>query len=195
MGPADGGGWARDGDGLSLAEPVGRPQRVPCAAMTSMNATVLYPGSFDPVHLGHLDVIEQAAELFGRVVVAVMHNREKPGGLFSVDERMAMITASLSHLPGIDVQQSTGLAIDAARDFGVDFIVKGLRNAGDFEIEQQMAHTNHSVSGVRTVYVACRPDRVFLSSRFIREIAQYGRDVSHLVPAVVAEGLSRKFST
>ena len=86
-----------------------------------------------------------------------------------------------------------GLAIDAAATFSVDFIVKGLRNSGDFEVEQQMAHTNQSVSGIRTVYVPCRPDQVFLSSRFIREIAQYGRDVSHLVPKPVAAELARVF--
>ena len=153
--------------------------------------SVLYPGSFDPVHLGHVDVIEQAAELFGDVVVAVMHNPAKPSGLFSVAQRVTMLEASLGHLSAVRVQPHTGLAIDAARDFGTSFIVKGLRNASDFEIEQQMAHTNHSVSGVRTVYVACRPDRVFLSSRFIREIAQYGGDVSHLVPATVASELAR----
>lgn len=152
---------------------------------------MLYPGSFDPIHLGHVDVVEQAVELFGNVVVVVMHNRAKPSGMFSVEERMAMIGESLAHVEGVQVEQSTGLAIDAAKQFEVDFIVKGLRNAGDFEIEQQMAHTNYSVSGVRTVYVACRPDRVFLSSRFIREIAQYGGDVSHLVPAPVASELAR----
>lgn len=154
---------------------------------------MLYPGSFDPMHFGHVDVVEQALELFGDVVVAAMYNPSKPSGLFSIDERVEMITKSLAHLDRVSVEPYSGLAIDAARDFGVDFIVKGLRNAGDFEIEQQMAHTNHSVSGVRTVYVPCRPDQVFLSSRFIREIAQYRRDVSHLVPAPVADALARMF--
>lgn len=163
--------------------------------------SVLYPGSFDPIHLGHVDVVEQAVELFGNVVVVVMHNPSKPSGLFTIDERLAMMKASLDGIASADgvnsvrIEQATGLAIDAAKQFEVDFIVKGLRNAGDFEIEQQMAHTNYSVSGVRSVYVACRPDRVFLSSRFIREIAQYGGDVSHLVPMAVADGLARKFLT
>jgi pantetheine-phosphate adenylyltransferase len=155
--------------------------------------SVLYPGSFDPIHLGHVDVVEQAVELFGNVVVVAMHNPSKPSGLFSIEDRLAMIESGLSDIRGVRIEQCTGLAIDAAKQFGVDFIVKGLRNAGDFEIEQQMAHTNYSVSGMRTVYVACRPDRVFLSSRFIREIAQYGGDVSHLVPEAVAKGLTRIF--
>ena len=159
--------------------------------MNAPNTRVLYPGSFDPVHLGHVDVIEQAAELFGEVVVAAMHNPSKPGGLFPIEARVTMLRASLAHLPTVTVEPFVGLAIDAAKAFEVGFIVKGLRNAGDFEIEQQMAHTNHSVAGVRTVYVACRPDRVFLSSRFLREIAMYGGDVSHLVPAPVASELAR----
>ncbi|HEY4332012.1 MAG TPA: pantetheine-phosphate adenylyltransferase [Ilumatobacteraceae bacterium] len=161
--------------------------------MKPSNTSVLYPGSFDPMHLGHVDVIEQALELFGSVVVAAMHNPSKPSGMFTIEQRLTLIEASVGGLDGVRIVPFSGLAIDAARELQVDFIIKGLRNAGDFEIEQQMAHTNHSVTGVRTVFVPCRPDRVFLSSRFIREIAQYGRDVSHLVPAPVAGELARLF--
>ena len=152
-------------------------------------AIVLYPGSFDPIHLGHLDIIEQSAELFGDVVVAVMHNDEKPAGVFTVDDRVRADQDSASELDlteNVRVVTHTGLAVDAARLAGADFIVKGLRNAGDFEIEQQMALTNHSVSGVRTVYLPCRMDRGFISSRFVREIARYGGAVQHLVPRPVA---------
>ena len=163
------------------------------ASVHAPGLTVLTPGSFDPIHLGHLDVVEQSVELFGSVVVAVMHNPAKPSGLFSLDERLDMARASVSHLPRVRVEAFAGLAIDAARTAGVDFIVKGLRTPADFEIEQQMALTNHSVSGVRTVYLPCRPDLSFVSSRFIREIAQYGGEVSHLVPPAVAEQLARTF--
>jgi pantetheine-phosphate adenylyltransferase len=163
--------------------------------MNASAISVLYPGSFDPLHVGHVDVIEQGVELFGRVVVVAMHNPAKPSGIFTIDERVAMIEASLAHLPGVQIEPFHGLAVDAADQFNTDFILKGLRNSGDFEIEQQMAHTNHSVSGVRTVFVPCRPDQVYVSSRFIREIAQYGGDVSHLVPAPVAAELARIFPT
>ena len=153
-------------------------------------STVLYPGSFDPFHLGHLDVIEQSVALFGGVVVAVMHNPSKPGGMFTVDERLEMITESVAHLSGVEVRSFAGLAVDAARAADAAFIVKGLRTGGDFEVEQQMAHTNHAVSGVRTVYLPCNPALVFISSRFIREIAIYGGDVSALVPPPVARQLA-----
>lgn len=159
-------------------------------------ATVLYPGSFDPLHLGHLDVVEQAVELFGDVVVAVMHNHEKTGGLFTVDERVTLIEASVAEVGISDrvrVSAHAGLAIDAAVAEDVDFIVKGLRTAADFEIEQQMALTNHSVAAIRTVYVPGRADRLYISSRFVREIARYGRAVAHMVPDPVDDALNTKF--
>jgi len=158
-------------------------------------ATVLYPGSFDPIHLGHLDVVEQALELFGTVVVAAMHNPSKPSGLFSLDERLAMIDEAVEPLRGegreVRVAAFAGLAVDAARELGTDFIVKGLRTGGDFEVEQQMAQTNYVAAGVRTVYLPCKPALVFISSRFIREIAKYGGDVSPMVPPAVLSHLQR----
>ena len=156
-------------------------------------STVLYPGSFDPFHLGHLDVVEQAAELFGTVVVAVLHNPEKPSGTLSTEERLAAIRASCAHVPGVRAEAFAGLAVDAARAVGALCIVKGLRTPGDFEVEQQMAHTNHAVSGVRTVYVPCAPAHGHISSRFIREIAAHGGDVSSMVPSAVGDALAARF--
>ena len=150
----------------------------------------LYPGSFDPLHLGHVDVIDQAAALFGSVIIVTMHNPAKPSGLFTLQERLIMIGESLAGRSGVAVESYPGLAIDAARTFGADVIVKGLRSAADFEVEQQMALTNHAVSGIRTVFVAASPGLGFISSRYIREIARYGRDVSALVPGPVAERLA-----
>lgn len=156
-------------------------------------AGVLYPGSFDPIHLGHLDVIEQAQELFGTVVVAIMYNPSKRSGLFSADERAELASDAVSHLDGVAVQLHTGLAVQAAQRANVEFIVKGLRTAGDFEIEQQMAQNNHAVTGVRTVFVPCRPALGYISSRFVREIAKYGGDTAHLVPPAVATALRTVF--
>ncbi|MEY4228602.1 MAG: phosphopantetheine adenylyltransferase [Actinomycetota bacterium] len=153
-------------------------------------STVIYPGSFDPFHLGHLDVVEQAVQLFGDVVVAVMHNPQKASGQFAAEERVAMITASVSHLPKVRVQAFSGLAIDAAKAVQASCIVKGLRTPADFEVEQQMAHTNYTVSGIRTVYVPCAPALGFISSRFIREISAHGGDVSSMVPSAVANVLN-----
>ena len=155
---------------------------------------VLYPGSFDPIHHGHIDVIEQAHELFGSVVVAVMHNHAKRSGIFSVEQRIELASNALSHLDGVVVEAHTGLAVQAAARADADFIVKGLRNSEDFEIEQQMAHNNYAVTGIRTVYLPCRAGRGYISSRFVREIAKYGEDIGHLVPEAVAEALRTAFA-
>lgn len=160
----------------------------------SEKSAALYPGSFDPFHNGHLDVVTQAVELFGTVVVGAMHNREKTGGLFTLDERLELIRESVAHLRGVTVAAYAGLAVHAARDAGVRFIVKGLRTPADFEIEQQMAQTNYEVSKVRTVYLPCTPALSFISSRFIREIAKEGGDVTSMVPEPVAAGLAVKFT-
>jgi pantetheine-phosphate adenylyltransferase len=159
-------------------------------------ATVLYPGSFDPIHLGHLDVVEQGVELFGHVTVAVMHNYEKTGGLFSVEQRMELIDGAAAELgiaAGVRVVSRAGLAIHAAAEQSATCIIKGLRSPADFEIEQQMALTNYSVSGIRTVYLPCRADRGYISSRFVREIARYGGSVTHMVPKCVADALDEQF--
>lgn len=157
-------------------------------------ATVLIPGSFDPLHLGHIDVVDQAAELFGDVVVGVLVNFEKPSGLFAPDERVELARASLAGRPAVSVRAFGGLAVQAAADVGADFIVKGLRTPIDFDIELQMAHTNHSVTGIRTVFVPCRADYGFISSRFIREIALQGEAIDHLVAAPVAAALADRFA-
>lgn len=164
---------------------------------------VLIPGSFDPVHLGHLDVIATAQELFGSVIVGVLHNPSKPSGYFAPDERVELVRASCAALPelapalaagAIEVCALTGLAVQAAIEVRADFIVKGLRTPGDFEIEQQMAHNNQAMTGIRTVYVPCRGDLGHISSRFVREIAAHGGPVAHLVASPVVDALTARFS-
>ena len=150
-------------------------------------STVLYPGSFDPIHYGHLDVISQAVELFGNVVVAVMHNPDKPSGAFPTAERVKVAQDACAHIQGVTVEAFPGLAVDAARKVGALCIVKGLRTPADFEVEQQMAHTNFAVAAVRTVYVPSDPALSFISSRYIRDIAANGGDISSMVsPATLA---------
>jgi pantetheine-phosphate adenylyltransferase len=100
---------------------------------------------------------------------------------------------ALAHIPGVTVEAFSGLAVDAAKSVNALCIVKGLRTSGDFEVEQQMAHTNFAVAGVRTVYVPCQPGFTHVSSRFIRDIAQHGGDVSSMVPAPVAAALAAAF--
>ena len=158
--------------------------------------TALYPGSFDPVTLGHLDVIERAATVFERVVVAVLVNPRK-SPLLPERERIAAIREAveteLPESPGrVEVESFDGLTVDFARRVGATFIVRGLRAVSDFESELQMAHMNRRLAPeVDTIFFMTSLEHSYLSSSLVKEIAQFGGDVSGMVPASVVRRLGR----
>jgi pantetheine-phosphate adenylyltransferase len=149
------------------------------------------PGSFDPVTNGHLDVLERACQLFDEVVVAVLVNRSKQG-LFSVEERIDMLSAVTSHLPNVRVTSFHGLLVDFCAAEGIPVAVKGLRAVTDFDYELQMAQMNHRLSGLDTLFVATNPEHSYLSSSLVRDVATFGGDISALVPPVVSARLADK---
>ena len=153
----------------------------------------MYPGSFDPLHLGHLNIVEIAASIFDEVVVVTIQNPEKKSFL-SLEAREDLLKSSFSHLPNVSTANSSGLVVNAAVDLEATVIVKGLRSTGDFEIEMQMAQTNKTVAGVETIFIPSEPAHSHISSRFIREIATLGGDVSALVPESVASLLSGRLN-
>ena len=156
---------------------------------------VLYPGSFDPVHNGHVEIVETAARLFDKVVVAAMRNPQKGEPLFSLEDRQALIEEAFAHLDNVEVTMFSSLVVDLARNVGAHFIVKGLRAVSDFESELQMAQMNHKISGVSTVFIPSASDHSFLASKLIREIARFGGDVSAMVPASVQKRLAEKYAS
>ncbi len=156
-------------------------------------ATVLYPGSFDPFHNGHQELVETASYLFDRVVVAAIRNPQKSGMLFTLEERQEMIRESLVHLDNVEVISMSKLVVDVARDVGADFIIKGLRAVVDFENEMAQAQTNLTISGVHTLFLPSASAHSYLASKFIRDIARFGGDVSAMVSDAVLRGLKEKF--
>ncbi|MTD55356.1 pantetheine-phosphate adenylyltransferase [Amycolatopsis pithecellobii] len=149
------------------------------------------PGSYDPVTNGHLDIIERSSKLFDEVVVAVLINKSKKG-LFTIDERLEMLTEITRGLPNVRVDSWHGLLVDYCRNHGIGAIAKGLRSVSDFDYELQMAQMNRELSGVETLLMSNNPQYGFVSSSLVKEIANYGGDVKNLVPGVVFERLTAK---
>jgi pantetheine-phosphate adenylyltransferase len=146
------------------------------------------PGSFDPVTNGHVDVITRAAGLYDELVVAVLVNPGK-AGLFPVDERMELLRDAVSGVSNVTVDSFQGLLVDYCRGHDIPVIVKGLRAVSDFEYELQMAQMNRELAGVETLFVPTAPQVGHLSSSLVKQIAQFGGDVSSLVPKAVLDRL------
>lgn len=152
----------------------------------------IYPGSFDPVTNGHLDLIERALKIFDEVIVAVAHNAEKKP-LFSTEERIELLKESLGARPRLMVEPLEGLLVDAARKREAFVVIRGLRAVSDFEFEFQMALTNRRLEPkVETIFLAPREDCIFLSSRIVKEVAFLGGDVTPFVPLHVVKALRGK---
>jgi len=149
-----------------------------------MGLSALCPGTFDPVTNGHLDVIRRAADVFDRVVVAVLENPGK-APLFSMEERAAMLKEATQDLPDVEVASYDGLLVDFAAQRRIGVVVKGVRAVTDFDYELQMAQMNHELTGIETFFVPTRPQWSFLSSSLIKEVVLHGGDVSGMVPAHV----------
>ena len=155
----------------------------------------LYPGSFDPLTNGHMDLIERAVSLFGEVVVAVLSNPSKRPA-FSVEERIEQIRTATGHLSGVEVVSFDGLTVNCAVTHRADLILRGLRAMSDFEYELQIAHTNRSLTDdLETVFMATTARHSFLSSSVVKEVARFGGSIDHMVPPEVAKDLNRLFNS
>jgi pantetheine-phosphate adenylyltransferase len=154
--------------------------------------SAVYPGSFDPMTRGHLDVIERAAHIFDRVLVAVVVNPQKRDPLFTLDEREAMIREAVAHVGNIEVTHFRGLLADFVRSIDATVIVKGLRVVSDFEGEMSTALMNRSLSAVDTVFLPSDPRWSFVSSTLVKEVYNLGADVAKYVPPAVLRVMQSK---
>ena len=153
----------------------------------------LFPGSFDPFHNGHLEIVERASKLFDKVVVAAVRNPQKGAALFDLEERQELLEEATAHLPSVDIISMATLTVWVARDVGADAIIRGLRAVSDFEAEMQMAQMNNHLSGVETIFIPTSPEVSFMASKLVREVWRFGGDVSAFVPEPIAKALAAKY--
>jgi pantetheine-phosphate adenylyltransferase len=157
-----------------------------------LSRIALYPGTFDPIHYGHLDIASRAARIFDRVLVAI-YERPAKRLMFSVEKRLDLARRAVAEFPGVDVCSYSGLTVEFARQVGAEVIVRGLRVIADFELEYQMALTNRQLAPeVEVVCLMTRQEFAFLSSSIVKEIALLGGDVSSMVPPHVATELEAR---
>ena len=155
----------------------------------------VYPGSFDPLTLGHVDIAARATTLFDVVVIGIAHNAAKAGRhLLDVEERLSLARASTSRLPGVEVDLVPGLLADYCRQRGATAVIKGLRNGSDLDAELPMALLNRDLGAPETVFLTASPAHVHISSSLVKDVAGYGRDVSTLVPPAVARALESRLT-
>ncbi len=159
--------------------------------MTQKNVKAIFPGSFDPITNGHLDVIKRGTKMFDQVVVAVGKSPIKHP-FFTPDERVEMIKQIVKDLPGVTVESYDGLTVEYAKQIHADVMLRGLRNLTDVQYEFQLAMTNRAVAGIETVFIMTSEEYGFVSSTMIREIAALGGDVSNLVPHLAYDKLKQK---
>ena len=152
----------------------------------------VYPGSFDPVTLGHMDIIKRASSLFDRLIIAVLNNRAKTP-LFSVEERVKMLEEVTKDLPNVEVKSFGGMTVDFARECGANALVRGLRAITDFEYELQIAQLNRVMDpDIDTVFLTTNLKYAYLSSSSVKEVAAYGGDISHFVTPYVENEVHNK---
>ena len=156
--------------------------------------TIVYPGTFDPITNGHIDLVERAARLFDKVVIGIASSQRK-SPLFSIDERIQLASDALAHVPNIEIRGFDYLLVNFVNDCGADAIMRGLRAVSDFEYEFQLANMNRALSPeVESIFLTPAERFSYISSSLVREISSLDGDVSKFVPANVVEALSNKFN-
>ncbi len=146
----------------------------------------VFPGSFDPITLGHYDIIQRGLSLFDHLVVAIGENSEK-SYRFSLEQRLVFLRKAFGDEPRIEITTYSGLTVDFCKSIDAQFILRGLRNPADFEFEKAIAHTNRTLSKIETVFLLTASDKAFISSSIVRDVLKHNGDISALVPQPVSE--------